>query len=100
MSDPATDDRRSMPRVLGRSVFHSGGNQREGSVKKPKIRMWGCWATVPKRHSWEPQIHDMACGFDERMTHPRCAGCHRQRTESPLDQLAELYPDASEDGRT
>lgn len=61
---------------------------------------WGCWTTSQRRHPWEPQIHDMACGFDARMVDSRCIGCHRRRAESPLDQLAKIYHDASEDGRT
>jgi hypothetical protein len=42
-------------------------------------------------HPWyAEQIPSVACGFDERLTHSRCAGCHRAREESPRDQLAAL----------
>ena len=61
---------------------------------------WGCWRTVPLRHPWEPQIHDTACGADDKLTDTRCAGCYRRRDDTPLQQLAEIYSDASEDGRT
>lgn len=51
---------------------------------------WGCHTTRPRAHPWLP-IADCACGFDERMTDARCAGCHRSRSESPLDQLDALH---------
>ncbi|NCC40570.1 MAG: hypothetical protein EOM21_14170 [Gammaproteobacteria bacterium] len=58
----------------------------------------GCWRDTPLRHPWKPEICDTACGYDERMTHPKCAGCHRQREESPLDQLRALDARHTEDG--
>ena len=63
------------------------------------MKPWGCWTDGPMPHPWEP-ISDTACGFDERLSDPRCQGCHRSREEGPLDQLAQIYDDASEDGRT
>lgn len=51
---------------------------------------WGCWKSGPVNHPFIPQIADVACGFDDRLTDPRCAGCHRQRPEAPRDQLAAL----------
>lgn len=50
---------------------------------------WGCWRSSPIHHPWLP-IADTACGYDERLTDPRCQGCHRSRPESPLDQLDQL----------
>lgn len=61
------------------------------------MTLHGCYRTTPLHHPWEP-IPDCACGFDLRMTHPKCAGCHRQREESPLDQLQAIDSRHSEDG--
>ena len=52
-------------------------------------RPWGCWRSEPLRHPWLP-IADTACGYDERLTCLRCAGCHRARHESARSQLVEL----------
>lgn len=41
------------------------------------------------KHPWLPVL-DCACGFDERITHPKCQGCHRSREESPRMQLDAL----------
>jgi hypothetical protein len=49
----------------------------------------GCWRSDPLPHPWLP-IQDCACGHDDRLTHPQCHGCHRQRPESVADQLAAL----------
>jgi hypothetical protein len=57
----------------------------------------GCWRDGPLHHPWLP-IADTACGFDARMTHSKCTGCHRQREESPLDQLQALDSRHTEDG--
>ena len=57
----------------------------------------GCWRDNPLHHPWQP-ITDVACGYDERMTHAKCTGCHRQREESPLDQLQALDARHTEDG--
>lgn len=46
----------------------------------------GCYRTDPLPHPWLP-IPDCACGYDERMTAPKCQGCHRARRESPMSQL-------------
>jgi hypothetical protein len=64
------------------------------------MRRPGCWRTKPLPHPWEPRILDTACGYDERMRHAGCAGCHRQREESPLDQLRAMDARHTEDGRT
>lgn len=58
----------------------------------------GCWRDEPLRHPFEPRILDTACGFDSRMVDLKCAGCHRQREESPLDQLRALDARHTEDG--
>lgn len=58
----------------------------------------GCWRDGPLRHPWLSRVMDTACGYDERMTHTKCAGCHRQREESPLDQLQALDGRHSDDG--
>lgn len=50
----------------------------------------GCWRDTPAPHPWYPEITDVACGFDERLTSPRCTGCHRARHESPRQQLDAL----------
>lgn len=49
----------------------------------------GCWSTDAMKHPWLP-IADCACGFDGRLTHPKCQGCHRAREESPRMQLDAL----------
>jgi hypothetical protein len=58
----------------------------------------GCWRSTALAHPWEPRIPDVACGFDGRMTHVKCTGCHRQRVESPLDQLQALDARHTVDG--
>lgn len=50
---------------------------------------WGCHTDVPVPHPWHP-IQDVACGYDGRVDDARCAGCHRRREESALDQLRRL----------
>jgi hypothetical protein len=50
----------------------------------------GCWRSTPLQHPWLSEIRDTSCGYDERLTSPRCAGCHRARTESPRQQLEAL----------
>ena len=50
----------------------------------------GCWSQVPLPHPLEPRILDVACGYDDRLVHPRCLGCHRARAESPRQQLDAL----------
>lgn len=59
----------------------------------------GCWRATPLQHPFIPAITDTACGYDERMEHSKCTGCHRQREESPLDQLRALDARHTEDGR-
>jgi hypothetical protein len=58
----------------------------------------GCWGTAPQPHPWVPALKDRACGYDHRRTDPLCAGCHRARAESPLDQLAAIDPRHDQDG--
>jgi hypothetical protein len=57
-----------------------------------------CHRSTPLQHPWIEEITDVACGYDERMTHAKCTGCHRQREESPLDQLQALDARHTEDG--
>jgi hypothetical protein len=49
----------------------------------------GCHRTEPLPHPWLP-IADAACGFDDRLTAPKCQGCRRARAESPMVQLDQL----------
>ena len=58
----------------------------------------GCYRSTPLAHPWISEIKDVACCYDERMMHAKCAGCHRQREESPLDQLRALDARHTEDG--
>ena len=60
--------------------------------------MHGCHRTTPLRHPWIVTVANAACGYDERLTHPKCTGCYRQREESPLDQLRAIDARHSEDG--
>ena len=57
----------------------------------------GCNRQDPLKHPWL-KVADTACGYDDRLTHPKCEGCHRQRAESPLDQLRAIDARHSEDG--
>jgi hypothetical protein len=57
-----------------------------------------CNHPTPRPHPWNPRIPDVACGYDQRLSDPRCHGCHRARPESPLDQLAALDPRHDQDG--
>lgn len=52
---------------------------------------------TPMPHPWLP-IADAACGYDQRLSAPECAGCIRRRREGPLDQLRALDDRHSEDG--
>lgn len=56
-----------------------------------------CWGTTPHVHPWLP-IADMACGYDQRLADPGCAGCIRCRAESALQQLQRLDARHTEDG--
>lgn len=58
---------------------------------------YGCWSSEAVPHPWE-DIADVACGYDYRLTSPRCTGCHRAREESTLDQLRALDARHTEDG--
>lgn len=69
-----------------------------GEMALCQCRVHGCWTDQPLPHPWEPRITDVACGYDDRMTEPKCAGCHRQRAESPLDQLRAIDARHGEDG--
>jgi hypothetical protein len=40
-------------------------------------------------HPWLA-IQDIACGYDERLTHRKCIGCHRARPETCQSQLEAL----------
>ena len=59
----------------------------------------GCHRTTPLQHPWL-NVADTACGYDERLTHPKCMGCYRQREESPLDQLRAIDARHTENGIT
>ena len=54
------------------------------------MTLHGCWTSTPRPHPWHPEIRDVACGFDERLTSLKCTGCHRARAESPRQQLDAL----------
>jgi hypothetical protein len=56
-----------------------------------------CKRPWPIHHPWL-DIHDTACGYDERMTNANCMGCHRRRQESALDQLQRINPRHGVDG--
>ena len=58
-------------------------------AQTPPTRPLGCWRSKPLQHPWLP-IADTACGYDERLTCWRCAGCHRARPESARSQLVAL----------
>ena len=58
----------------------------------------GCNHPTPAMHPWRPEIIDCACGYDDRLVDPNCAGCHRARAESPLDQLQALDEPHNKDG--
>jgi hypothetical protein len=62
------------------------------------MSLYDCWTDYAVTHPWFPQIEDLACGYSERMSDAQCHKCHRQRLESPLDQLQKLDPRHSEDG--
>lgn len=51
----------------------------------------GCWRDSALPHPWhQERIRSVACGFDERLVHAKCRGCHRARAESPRMQLDAL----------
>lgn len=58
----------------------------DGASPAEELVKWACFTGGPHPHPWE-DIKDMACGYDDRQTEPRCAGCWRSRAESPFDQL-------------
>ena len=47
---------------------------------------YDCWSTEEKPHPWE-DITDVACGYDPRLTDPKCRGCRRCREETVEAQL-------------
>lgn len=60
---------------------------------------YGCWCARRVSHPWHRRtIPDVACGYDDRLTDQRCTGCHRSRSESPLDQLQSLDARHTVDG--
>jgi hypothetical protein len=58
---------------------------------------YACNRDHPIKHPHLP-IQDVACGYDQRLTDPRCDGCHRSRAESALDQLHALDSGHGVDG--
>jgi hypothetical protein len=59
-----------------------------------------CHTEKPVPHPWHEEITDLACGYDFRHIDPLCNGCHRNREESPLDQLIALDPTHTPNGIT
>ena len=49
------------------------------------MTLHGCWTSAPRPHPWYPEIRDVACGFDERLTSLKCTGCHRARAQQQRD---------------